>query len=119
MLIVNLICIPVDLCFYHLQLDETVRTNFDIIDQVINLFFIADLCANFRRTYRIEETNDLRTDVKDIASRYMKGWALFDCIGAMPWAASLLKTDSPAWILSLALTNSCCCSTSLVGCGWF
>ena len=83
LLIVNLVCIPIDLCFYHLP--PSVKQNFDIIDHIINVFFILDFLSNFRRTYKNLETNELKTDLNAIARRYLRGWAAVDFVGAMPW----------------------------------
>ena len=63
---INLMLMPIDVCFYHLHVRDPPGVPFylisDPIDYAIDGIFMIDLFLTFQMTYRIEETNELVTE---------------------------------------------------------
>uniref|UniRef100_A0A183C8X5 Cyclic nucleotide-binding domain-containing protein n=1 Tax=Globodera pallida TaxID=36090 RepID=A0A183C8X5_GLOPA len=79
----------------HWQHQRRVRFSepLEIIDLIVDIFFIIDIIINFRTTF-VNENDEVVSDPGKIATHYFKGWFLIDMIAAVPFDLLLVETDS-------------------------
>ncbi|KAL3094442.1 hypothetical protein niasHT_025918 [Heterodera trifolii] len=81
----------------HWQNHQQRRVRFseplEIIDLIVDIFFIIDIIINFRTTF-VNENDEVVSDPGKIAIHYFKGWFLIDMIAAVPFDLLLVETDS-------------------------
>ena len=53
------------------------------IELLMDVYFIADLCLNFRTCY-VRDDGNLETDTMKIATHYLRGWYVLDVLWAAP-----------------------------------
>ncbi|KAH7731768.1 Ion transport domain containing protein [Aphelenchoides avenae] len=66
----------------------------DIIDLIVDIFFIVDIIINFRTTFVVNENDEVVSHPGKIAVHYFKGWFLIDMIAAVPFDLLLVNTNS-------------------------
>ncbi|KAL7076627.1 hypothetical protein ACQ4LE_003808, partial [Meloidogyne hapla] len=65
----------------------------EIIDLIVDIFFIIDIIINFRTTY-VNDNDEVVSDPGKIALHYFKGWFFIDAVAAVPFDLLLVETDS-------------------------
>lgn len=65
----------------------------EIVDLIVDIFFIIDIIINFRTTF-VNDNDEVVSDPGQIALHYFKGWFLIDAIAAVPFDLLLVETDS-------------------------
>jgi hypothetical protein len=88
LLILVLIVVSCTLVPYQLAFRHQVDLAGSLIVYLIDLFFLADILANFRTSYR-HQGSDI-TDREKIARRYLRTLFPFDLLAAFPFDALLL-----------------------------
>ena len=77
--------------FYSLQRFN--RPNLFQIDLITDILFLIDMVMNFRTTFVNADGLVILTS-KKMATHYLKGWFIVDCLTAVPW--QFLQLISPA-----------------------
>ena len=55
-----------------------------IVQHIVDAIFILDFIMNWFTGY-VDESNKVETDLKKIASHYLKSWFVIDCVSSIPW----------------------------------
>lgn len=79
MVIYNAVTLPLYLGFRSVP-----SPALSVLDAVVDVFFVIDICFSFRTGYYTPEGEMVR-DCKAIAERYMKGWFVIDFLATVPF----------------------------------
>jgi hypothetical protein len=101
-------CMVMFLCYT--MLSEPVFMGFEIdpegpflvMEYVVIVFFLADVCVNFRTAVENGVNKTLVTDQRQIAWRYLTGWFVIDMCSSLPFELFILKSDSSTVSVSQA-----------------
>jgi hypothetical protein len=67
---------------------------FHVMEYVVIVFFLADVCVNFRTAFENAVNKTLVTDQRQIAWRYITGWFVIDLCSSLPIELIIKKDDS-------------------------
>ena len=81
-------------CFlnmYMVSFPSTLSQPQELVNRIVEYLFILDFVMNFFQCYKETDTQDVITDHKKIAVKYIKGWFVIDAISIFPF--DLILTD--------------------------
>jgi hypothetical protein len=67
---------------------------FHVLEYVVIVFFLLDVCLNFRTAFENSVNKTLVTNQRQIAWRYLTGWFLIDMCSSLPFELFIPKDDS-------------------------
>jgi CRP-like cAMP-binding protein len=79
---------PFEVAFLHTSLGVIFGIN-----RLIDIAFLIDMSATFRKPYIDIDTGVYETNWKKIAQRYLTSWFFLDLVTLIPWDAISLATD--------------------------
>jgi CRP-like cAMP-binding protein len=99
---VNCFQVPYTIAFTD---PDSVNLTSDVIDALINLFFLLDIFINFMTTYYEEDTKEEIFEYRSIAIHYMKGRLWMDLLSSIPfdYIAYFYSSSNTIWFELLSL----------------
>eukprot|EP00937_MAST-01D_sp_MAST-1D-sp2_P002484 g2484.t1 len=90
LLVYTALVTPYEVAFLETSIDPLF-----VINTLVNLLFIADMCMNFAVAYQVRETGQWVVDHKQIAGAYIRSWFLIDMVSVLPFDLVGFIMDDP------------------------